>query len=64
MNLCSALRVLAGGMVLLTVLLTAFVSLYWLWLGVFVALNLIQSAFSKSCPAVYMLKKLGVQGEV
>lgn len=64
MNLCSGLRLLAGVMVLLVVVLSAFVSVYWLWLGVFVALNLIQSAFSQSCPAVYILKKLGVQGEL
>lgn len=64
MNLCSSLRLLAGVMVLLVVVLSAFVSVHWLWLGVFVSLNLIQSAFSQSCPATYILKKLGVQGEL
>lgn len=63
MNLCSSLRLLAGIMVLLSVALTYFVSDWWLLLTVFVGLNLAQSAYTKSCPAVYILKKFGVQGE-
>ncbi|MFT4250421.1 MAG: DUF2892 domain-containing protein [Candidatus Woesearchaeota archaeon] len=61
MKLCESLRLLAGAMVLVTVTLMYFVSIHFVWLGVFVGVNLIQSAFSKTCPAVYMLKKCGVQ---
>ena len=61
MRLCESLRLLAGVMVLLTVTLMYFVSVQFVWLGVFVGINLIQSAFSKTCPAVYILKKCGVR---
>ena len=61
MRVQEALRLLAGVMVLLVVALAYFVSLYWLWLGVFVAINLIQSAFTKTCPAVWMFKSCGLK---
>ncbi len=63
MNMSQYLRLLAGTMMLITVALAYFVSIYWLWLGVFVALNLIQSAFTNTCPAVVMLRKCNVKGE-
>ena len=62
MNMSDSLRLLAGTMVLITVLLAWLVSIYWLLLGVFVGVNLIQSAFTKSCPAIWMLRKAGVKG--
>jgi len=33
----------------------------WLWLTAFVGLNLLQSAFTDWCPAMWMLGKLGVK---
>jgi glucan phosphoethanolaminetransferase (alkaline phosphatase superfamily) len=54
------LRLMAGVMVLLSVALTYFVSPYWMWLTVFIGLNLLQSAFTNWCPAMYLLKKLGL----
>lgn len=63
MNLCQSLRLLAGIMVLVTLALMTFVNEHFVWLGVFVGVNLIQSAFSKTCPAVWMLKKCGVKGD-
>ncbi len=56
----NAIRVLAGTMVLTSVVLTHFVSSWWLLLAVFVGVNLIQSAFTGFCPAEIILKKLGV----
>ena len=60
MKLENAIRVLAGSMVLTSLALAHWVSAYWLWLTVFVGVNLIQSAFTGFCPAEIVLKKLGV----
>ena len=54
-------RLMAGVMVLLSVALAHFVSLYWLWLTVFVGLNLLQSAFTNWCPAMLMLRAIGLK---
>jgi len=53
-------RVIVGFMVLLTVFLTYYVSINWLWFGVFIGVNLIQSAFTKWCLLETILIKLGV----
>jgi len=59
MTLDNANRVLAGSMVLLSVVLTLAVHTGFVWLTVFVGVNLIQSAFTGICPAAFFLKKLG-----
>lgn len=59
MNIENALRVFAGTMVLVSVVLTYFVHPYFVWFTVFIGLNLIQSAFTGFCPAIAILKKLG-----
>ena len=64
MNVNQTLRLLAGSMMLLTAVLVYFVSINWILLGVFVGLNLVQSAFTKTCPAAWLFKKLGVKGEL
>lgn len=51
----------AGIMILLSLVLTHFVS-PWFWLlTAFVGLNLLQSAFTGFCPAAMIFKKLGVR---
>ena len=60
MTIENGVRVLAGSMILLSVILTATVHTNFVWLTVFVGLNLIQSAFTVFCPAVSVLKKLGL----
>ncbi|SDH01208.1 Protein of unknown function [Vibrio xiamenensis] len=60
MTVENGVRVLAGCMVLLSVILTVFVHPNFVWLTVFVGVNLIQSAFTGICPAAYFLKKLGL----
>jgi hypothetical protein len=55
------LRLLAGAMVLLSLTLAYFFSHYWLWLTAFVGLNLLQSAFTKWCPAIVILRKMGLK---
>jgi hypothetical protein len=55
------LRLIAGTFVLISVILGLVHSSYWFILTIFVALNLIQSAFTKWCPMITFLKKLGVK---
>ena len=52
------LRLLAGVMVLLSIALAYYFSHYWLWLTVFVGLNLLQSAFTNWCPAMMILRAM------
>lgn len=59
MTLENAVRVFAGAMVLLSVVLTVTVHSGFVWLTVFIGVNLIQSAFTGICPAAFFLKKLG-----
>jgi hypothetical protein len=54
-------RLMGGIVVLLSLTLAHFVSLYWLWLTVFVGLNLLQSAFTNWCPAMSTLRAMGLK---
>lgn len=56
-------RVIVGVMVLLSVVLTYYVSQNWMWFTVFIGVNLIQSAFTKWCLLETILVKLGVRKE-
>ena len=60
MKLNDALRLLAGVMVLLSVTLTLYADPRWVWLTVFVGLNLLQSAFTGWGPAIWLFRKLGL----
>lgn len=57
----NGVRVVAGCMLLLSLLLTAWVHPGFVWLSVFVGVNLIQSAFTGFCPAAMILKRLGLK---
>ena len=57
-----AVRLLAGVMVLVSLALAHWFSFYWLWLTVFVGLNLLQSAFTNWCPAMSIFKWMGLPG--
>ncbi|MCG6348279.1 YgaP family membrane protein [Vibrio fluvialis] len=59
MTIDNGVRIIAGSMVLLSLILTFYVHPNFIWLTVFVGVNLIQSAFTGICPAAYFLKKLG-----
>ncbi|NJB72544.1 hypothetical protein GGR42_003035 [Saonia flava] len=54
-------RVIVGTLVLLSVVLSAYVNLNWLWFTVFIGVNLIQSAFTKWCLLEVILKKFGLK---
>jgi hypothetical protein len=55
------LRLIAGTVVLTSVLLTWFHSPYWLGLTAFAGLNLLQSAFTNWCPMVWVLTRVGLK---
>ncbi len=61
MTINEALRLVAGLFVLVSVILGYTVNEYWFLLTGFVALNLIQSAFSKWCPMMTILSKAGLK---
>lgn len=57
------LRLIAGTFVLASVLAGYYVSPYFFLFTGFVALNLMQSAFTNWCPMMTFLRKLGVRDE-
>ncbi len=58
MTVDRAVRLLAGAVVLISLALAHWVSPNWLWLTAFVALNLIQSAFTNWCPAMAIFRMM------
>jgi hypothetical protein len=60
MKLENAIRILTGTLILLSLALAHWVNPYWIWLAVFVGINLVQSAFTGFCPAEKILLKLGI----
>ncbi len=56
-----ALRLIAGIFVALSVVLGMYVDTRFLWFTLFVALNLVQSAFTNWCPMMTILRKSGLR---
>jgi hypothetical protein len=56
-----AVRMLAGVFVLLSLALGHWVSPYWYLFTAFVGLNLFQSSFTNWCPAMTILRKMGLK---
>lgn len=61
MNIDRAVLAFAGVMILASLLLTWYVSAYWLLLTAFVGLNMLQAAFTGFCPAAMIFRRLGVK---
>ncbi len=61
MTLDRAVFAFAGFMVLLSVVLTLWVSPLFVWLTVFVGANMLQSAFTGFCPAAFIFKRFGIK---
>lgn len=59
MTVDNGVRIVAGCMLLLSLILTTWVHPGFVWLSVFVGINLIQSAFTGFCPAAMILKRMG-----
>ncbi|MCK9240458.1 DUF2892 domain-containing protein [Desulfocurvus sp.] len=60
MSINRIVRAAAGTMVLLTVALSVLHSPHWLWLTAFVGANLLQSAFTDTCPLMAVLRRMGM----
>jgi hypothetical protein len=60
MNIDKMVMAFAGLMVLVSLLLSQWHSIYWLWLTAFVGANLLQAAFTGFCPLAKLLGKFGV----
>ncbi|WP_286237669.1 YgaP family membrane protein [Neptuniibacter halophilus] len=63
MSLNAALRLMAGLVILTSLVLSYYSHPDWLYLTAFVGLNLFQSSFSRWCPAVYLFRKIGLSEE-
>ncbi|WP_434428945.1 YgaP family membrane protein [Aeromonas veronii] len=61
MTVDNGVRIVSGCMLLLSLILTTWVHPGFVWLSVFVGVNLIQSAFTGFCPAALILKRLGLK---
>ncbi|HHQ4523385.1 TPA: YgaP family membrane protein [Aeromonas veronii] len=59
MTVDNGVRIVAGCMLLLSLILTTWVHPGFVWLSVFVGVNLTQSAFTGFCPAAMILKRIG-----
>lgn len=60
MNLDRAVMAFAGAMILISLVLTHFVSPWWWLFTAFIGLNLLQASFTGFCPAAIAFRKLGV----
>ena len=61
MSLDRAVMLFAGCMVLLSVVLTMYVSPLFVWFTVFIGLNQIQASFTGFCPAALVFRALGIK---
>jgi hypothetical protein len=63
MTVDEGLRMAAGFFVLLSIALGYWVHPAWFLFTAFVGLNLLQSAFSRWCPMMWILKKVGLRSQ-
>lgn len=61
MNIDKGVLIMAGAVILITVLLGWLHSSYWFLATAFVGANLIQAGFTGVCPASVILKAFGVK---
>lgn len=61
MSLDRAVMMFAGLMVLVSLALTHWVHPGWIWLTVFVGVNLMQASVTGFCPAAMAFRRLGVR---
>ena len=62
MRIEPALRGIAGAFVLLSVALGYWVNPWFFAFTAFVGINLLQSAFTGTCPMMWILKRAGMKG--
>jgi hypothetical protein len=61
MTVDRGLRSMAGAFILLSVAFGYWLSPYWYLFTAFVGLNLFQSGLTNWCPAMFLLRKLGLR---
>jgi len=61
MTINEGLRMIAGIFILLSVALGIWVNPWWFAFTAFVGLNLLQSAFSRWCPMMALLRRAGLR---
>jgi hypothetical protein len=61
MNIDKLVFRIAGGLILLSLLLAWVHSGYWLWVTAFVGVNMTQASFTGFCPMAKLLKFFGVK---
>lgn len=59
MKLNNALKLIAGIMIVMSLLLQIYHDPKWIYFTAFIAANLIQSAFTSWCPMITILRKFG-----
>ncbi len=57
------IRIMVGTLILLSLVLSVYHSQNWLFLTAFVGINLLQSGFTKFCPAEKILKSFNIGTE-
>jgi len=61
MNIGKTVLAFAGSFILISLALSQYHAIEWLWVTAFVGVNLLQSAFTNFCPLAIILKKVGVK---
>jgi Inner membrane protein YgaP-like, transmembrane domain len=61
MTVEGGLRLMAGAFILISLGLGYWISPYWYLFTAFVGLNLLQSGVTNWCPAMFLLRKLGLR---
>ena len=61
MNIDRLILIIANAFILITLLLSAFHSHYWLWLTALISAHMFQAAFTGFCPMAKLLKKIGIK---
>jgi len=54
-------RIIVGSFILVSLLLTIYVNINWLWFTAFIGVNLIQSGITKWCLLEAILSKIGLK---
>ena len=64
MTIDNVLHLIAGIFIFASVMLGVYVSPYFLLFTAFIGLNLLQSAFTKWCPMMWLLRMVGFEDSV
>jgi Protein of unknown function (DUF2892) len=60
MSVERAILLVVGSLIVVSVLLAVYHSLYWLWLTGLLGAHLVQASFTGMCPVVIALKRMGL----